>query len=630
MNSTEKYYKLLKDIENNQRLIEHDQLRSLVQPKSIFYKLIKGKAMKVFLSSAMIASIGAMWFFGLFEKDRPEHNFENEISSSTKKEAVITIGTKQIQFPADAIPVLHLNKQELENIGITETEEGYEFITESRLVAESNIIKAKHHGYPDVSDEAIMKRKNFLDKSTSKTSDAIMDYAGWDQSKIDMSLPVSLNSYDFRGSSHSCSFGFVPVMSRNAAYVFYNKDHNKLHKYLVNNKIKLSEVNYIELDQKTELIQNAVLLYLPTEDKQTYLTYLPSKELVEKLPERYRALIIQSMDIYKDYDKVPERRKEPKMTQIGGIRSIELNNDELSRININKEDEAFRLIVKTEYNTKDYTKEQKDKFNKKLERYKYTVSDSGLYYIQYTFSKSEDMEYEILENSNYNVNNTIVMYSEIRRYYSYDEEYDYWETASSSTTLTFDGYSDKYSYSYKEDKYVLNSDKIIPVTIVLGDTNETLKSKYDVKTIDLWFKLDEDFVSQLPDRYKNPLSKELHYSDLLNSGEMTSDEICEALAGEDQYLNLCEKQSDNIEISSIYPNPVTNNKIYIEFACNDVNLNIDLYRFNGELVQNLYSSKGKLSGYNKMDFNLKAQPGVYLVYFTTDKEDVISRKIIIK
>jgi hypothetical protein len=656
MKSADKYYSLLKEIENNKRLIEHEQLRSLVQKPSIFNKLFKGKIMKLmWSSSAIIASIGALWFFGLFGSDKPEHQFENAIAATQKKEAVVNIDDKQITFPANSIPVLHLSKQELENIGIKVTEDGYEFITQSRLIAKSNIIKAKHHGYPDVSEDAIMREKNFIKYNNAKISSEVLDYKGWEQNEINYTCPVTLIAYNHNKSVSSSSFGFVPVFSRSAAAIFYNDDNGLLLKQIYDDKINVSEVDYIELKDKTEYIQNSLIVHLPTKKMETMLFYLPSEELLDKLPERYQSLLTQSMAQFQVHKKMPETKTEPEQTKIAGIGEIELEPDELERLNITKEGNEYSIILKIDYNIsgeslsnislnpKDYgideskISSKKDYFNtfKLILKTKgYKALDSGFYYAKFMFSLENDNKFIIAENRDYGNIPDIMLYTDNKIYSVYDKKYNYWSIGNENVVQSFNGgwdvFRNNFDYSDSKGRYVSSSDKILPLTFTLGNPDEKDTTKIKYKNVELWFNLNEDFVTKLPERYRKPLSKELELSDAINKGEITSAEACDILAGESNYLNLCEKQSENIQISNIYPMPAQG-YLNIALSANDVNLKIDLYSGRGEKEKSLFSSGKRISGYNEMKLDLKGvSRGVYLLYFTTDKGDVISKKIIVE
>lgn len=656
MKSTDKYYSLLKNIENKKRLIEHEQLRSLVQKQSLYHKLFKGKIMKmIWSSSAIIASIGVLWFLGLFESNKPEHKFENAIAATQKKEAVVNINDKQITFPANSIPVLHLDKQELENIGITVTEEGYEFFTQSRLIAKSNIIKAKHHGYPDISEEAIMRNKNIVNYKNAEYSSEVVDYKGWEQNKINYAYPVFKVSYNHNRSVSSSSFGFVPVFSRSATAIFYNDDYGLLLKQIYDEKIKISEVDYIELKEDMEFIQNSLIVHLPTKKMETMLFYLPSEDILEKLPERYQSLLTQSMAQFQIQKKLPERKKEPEQTEIAGIGEIELEPDELERLNITKEGDEYSIILKIDYdisdgslgnislNPNDYGIDKSALSNNeaKINTFKsilktkgYIALDSGYYYAKFTFSLDNDNRFIIAENREYGNIPDVLLYTDNKIYSVYDQKYDYWSTGNINVVQTFNGgwdvFRNNFDYSDTKGRYVSSSDKILPLTFTLGNPDEKDITKINYKNVELWFNLNEDFVSKLPERYRKPLSKELELSDAINKGEITSAEACDILAGESNYLNLCEKQADNIQVDKIYPIPAQG-EINIAFSANDVNLKIDLYSAKGEKEKNLYSSGKRISGYNEMKLDLKGiSSGVYLLYFTTDKGDVISKKIIVE
>lgn len=80
-----------------------------------------------------------------------------------------------------------------------------------------------------------------------------------------------------------------------------------------------------------------------------------------------------------------------------------------------------------------------------------------------------------------------------------------------------------------------------------------------------------------------------------------------------------------------YPNPVISGKLSIDLVADNIALKIKLYDSNGKYIGNVYDSKSKIKGNQNIELNLsKIEKGVYILYFESDKNDNLSRKIIVK
>lgn len=116
------------------------------------------------------------------------------------------------------------------------------------------------------------------------------------------------------------------------------------------------------------------------------------------------------------------------------------------------------------------------------------------------------------------------------------------------------------------------NDKLIPVTITLGDPNETDTSKINFKKLRIWYEITREFVELLPDRYRLPMQNELNMAEKVNNGEMTVEQACEVLDEQEQFMGLCEKGGHNITVGNLWPNPITFNQINCKLVATECNL----------------------------------------------------------
>jgi len=145
----------------------------------------------------------------------------------------------------------------------------------------------------------------------------------------------------------------------------------------------------------------------------------------------------------------------------------------------------------------------------------------------------------------------------------------------------------------------------------------------------LWFVPTEEFINALPERYSTQLRKELKLVEKVESGEISKDDLCEEMKGEQSYLGLCDLQSGSLDEAMVYPNPATEHTTLKFKINNERSLTIGLYEPTGRLIRLLYENKYYSTGIYDENINLSDLPaGVYILGIYSNKKEQVSVRVI--
>ncbi|MGE5480045.1 MAG: T9SS type A sorting domain-containing protein [Chloroflexota bacterium] len=173
--------------------------------------------------------------------------------------------------------------------------------------------------------------------------------------------------------------------------------------------------------------------------------------------------------------------------------------------------------------------------------------------------------------------------------------------------------------------------KIVPIRIKLGDRTTTDSSKMLYADADLWYVVDKKFVEKLPERYREPLMKELEIADLVGEGSIAPQEACDRLEGVKSYLDICRAGSANIKDVKAYPQPVSSGALNVEFnlAANET-VRAELYSIDGNYIATLAQPTPMKAGKQIMQTNIRGvENGVYLLALKTELGEEVVTKVIV-
>jgi len=177
-------------------------------------------------------------------------------------------------------------------------------------------------------------------------------------------------------------------------------------------------------------------------------------------------------------------------------------------------------------------------------------------------------------------------------------------------------YRDSPIYSFIN--YKIDYSKLIPITI-----------NFDNKIIErivFWFYPTDEFISKLPQRYQNILSKEVNL--FLNSSN-NAENNCDELGGE-TFLDYCRSRNSSMLISSINPNPANDfANLKFELLQNSI-IEISIHDSEGKFIGKLLEFKEYQKGSNDVKVNLMGlKNGLYLISIKNKNNEFVSKRLII-
>ncbi len=202
-----------------------------------------------------------------------------------------------------------------------------------------------------------------------------------------------------------------------------------------------------------------------------------------------------------------------------------------------------------------------------------------------------------------------------------------------------------------KDDISADYNKLIPVLLKIGDQKseafppETMEDEitsegvYIRKNYDftyaeyrVWYYPNEAFLKAIPKKYSDVIRKELDVIAKVAEGEMNHEDACEAVKGDGSFLGVCRMTSAGISNVKIYPNPMQNRILNVEFRLeNPAKLTFALHNLAGHFIADLKSGEHQ-GGLQKITLELDktVQPGIYLFSITSDKGDNVVHKLIVQ
>jgi len=169
------------------------------------------------------------------------------------------------------------------------------------------------------------------------------------------------------------------------------------------------------------------------------------------------------------------------------------------------------------------------------------------------------------------------------------------------------------------EKYPIMS-RLIPVHIPFKKIDAATGREKILANATFWFAPTEEFVSALPERYREPLIKELALMRRIEKNELTSEEVCEVIRGEPTFFDICRMENGVVKDVSVYPNPVQPNSKCVFTLDEPRNVMITLHNTNGVLLKMLADGKKFQAGPHEIPLEFRDTPaGAYLVAVMTER-----------
>ncbi|MFP4528153.1 MAG: hypothetical protein ACLFQX_06360 [Candidatus Kapaibacterium sp.] len=493
----------------------------------------------------------------------------------------------------------------------------------------------------------------------------MIDYDGWDLHKAIPTYPIG-GAMFYKNGLYTDSYGFSPLIDKRAFKQFKIEMKNAINKENSPESLRktFDNMSYFPINKEDyPIFSKCALVLLPFDKDSTYLLqiFLPNQEFVDALEPGNRRIVLENYDVI---DKIGAEDEviivhDPFETpyNIAGIEELELTDDELANLGIMREGSGYRMIDEQFYdmemgsmvhfttNDRDSSNGWNPQHNKEVVRdfigsrnydtsRRYTYIRYPIWFDSSHVQPGQPMHYDGWPIAPGNPYPVITMHS-FRRL-KYNEKYDDYEPTRTAYIL-HDSHDDSLMMQrfgvdeidfWNEDGFAPNI-PMIPISILYGDMDDynSQWSKYQ-----FWYILTNDFIDKLPERYAEPLRKELDVINKVSSGEMSYEAACKGFDSE-SYLGVCRMESANIKDAMVYPNPYSGGALKLGFVLvKDCRLKVDMHNARGEYIGNLMPAADFGSGPGEFALNIteKPDPGVYLITITSDKGDQVVKKLIIR
>jgi cytoskeletal protein RodZ len=171
-----------------------------------------------------------------------------------------------------------------------------------------------------------------------------------------------------------------------------------------------------------------------------------------------------------------------------------------------------------------------------------------------------------------------------------------------------------------EKKLIEKLPGFIPILIKSGDVKSANDKTGFRSNIIVWYEPNDRIFNVLPKRISADLIKE--YQDVFILHKPTKQCV---------YFEACQQKSEAFEYYNVFPNPTESN-LNLEFELkNSQKLSISMYNINGQLLTTFNNQTEFSKGLNSIQLNTSdLKEGIYLLVIQTEKEEVISKRIIKK
>ena len=175
--------------------------------------------------------------------------------------------------------------------------------------------------------------------------------------------------------------------------------------------------------------------------------------------------------------------------------------------------------------------------------------------------------------------------------------------------------------------------KLIPVRVRMTSDEyvEEAGKNHGTEAL-LWYVPTPGFVDALPERYREPLKRELDAIASVEAEGLPSHEVCERTAGEPTFLDVCRSSGGAVAGTTIWPNPVKpGGDVTIRYRLTEPReVMISLHDLSGRFLQELSSEGTKDMGNHASNLSLDGvNSGAYLVALRTDQGETAIQRVIV-
>ncbi len=330
--------------------------------------------------------------------------------------------------------------------------------------------------------------------------------------------------------------------------------------------------------------------------------------------------------------------RESAMADFAGISVMELSDKELENINIIKKDSIYETYVEQRYNFDQIPDEEARRQIKiALASFGYDTTKPGIVrtplYLDKKGQNSPDagIKYTGWDMIHGNPLCPVVIQTEWFRY-----EYNYsskkYDPAKSSTTTIISGSPMLDGTSkdiYDWDKNVPKINRLLPVKITFNSAPEADSAGFYRTDIFLWLYISRESAEKLPERYREPILKELDMISGVEDGAITLEDACKGAGS--NFFGLCRLSSGSLMLLGTCPNPAVE-ELSANFRLDAPRrLTFRMFGQNGSEIVKLARTEDCRAGTGKIKLTGLGtlSPGVYIFSIESDKGEKVSGKVLV-
>ena len=158
------------------------------------------------------------------------------------------------------------------------------------------------------------------------------------------------------------------------------------------------------------------------------------------------------------------------------------------------------------------------------------------------------------------------------------------------------------------------------------------KAKDFTKKFIFWYVPNKEFIETIPERYRETLKKELEAIKIHDEMGIPLFEACKGIDNKQSIYEFCRLTSGAIEITGINPNPVED-KAELNILLKETRrITATIHDITGNSIDIFFVNKEFSPGEHKinLDFSNCQSNNFYLISIKTDKDEIVSKRIIKK
>jgi hypothetical protein len=324
-------------------------------------------------------------------------------------------------------------------------------------------------------------------------------------------------------------------------------------------------------------------------------------------------------------------------TNITGINMMELTSDELKKLDITLQDSSVEVILEVidhkgfpsayppRLDTLGYDQNQDSFLVRKVFRTG-TMTEDGFYdMVTLPNDHRQISEYSRIAPVTVSLNSMTLIHAAPILKFLNDETANFYYKMAEGNRLRHEGAAREIHFGVG---YAVSlAKRLLPVKLPVM---VKIKGKLRPAEMNVWFYPNEEFLSALPERYSEPLRKELAALADIEENNTPVEIACKGLENQETFFDICRMKSGAIEKLSLFPNPATESTTAQYILDASRKLKVTLHDINGKFLRTIKEDFSETTGTHDLKIVLDGiQSGFYLVAIQSDKGEQVVQRLIV-